>query len=448
MTDAAVKRTKVVAETELLPALRNYPSRLFVETTTRCNMKCHMCVKQSMGNGVKEGDISRETFEAILPALPQAEALILNGIGEPLLHPDFEAFIRIGKESMPAGSWVGFQSNGLLLDEARALSLVQAGLDRICLSLDAICPDTFRKIREGGEVKDLEFAFTALNKARMRHPESRLQIGVEFVIMRENIHQLPDVLRWVSKLGVSFAIVSHLLPYDKEHVAQIAYDYNTREAIEHYLSWKKKGEEQGIDITNFFHVYHCKFIRTPEEQRMVDFVLQMIAEARERDIFLHWDNLTKRDVAMAEDLAETFEQAKAVAKETGLDLRLPGSSPKNERTCDFIDNGGVFVSWDGDVHPCYFLWHTFQCHFAGRRKYVNRNVFGNLDETGILEIWNDPKYRAFREEVLKHEYPFCSNCNLLPCEYIYCEEFEQDCYTNIVPCGDCFWCMGLFQCLS
>jgi len=448
MTDAAVKRTKVVAETELLPALRNYPSRLFVETTTRCNMKCHMCVKQSMGNGVKEGDISRETFEAILPALPQAEALILNGIGEPLLHPDFEAFIRIGKESMPAGSWVGFQSNGLLLDEARALSLVQAGLDRICLSLDAICPDTFRKIREGGEVKDLEFAFTALNKARMRHPESRLQIGVEFVIMRENIHQLPDVLRWVSKLGVSFAIVSHLLPYDKEHVAQIAYDYNTREAIEHYLSWKKKGEEQGIDITNFFHVYHCKFIRTPEEQRMVDLVLQMIAEARERDIFLHWDNLTKRDVAMAEDLAETFEQAKAVAKETGLDLRLPGSSPKNERTCDFIDNGGVFVSWDGDVHPCYFLWHTFQCHFAGRRKYVNRNVFGNLDETGILEIWNDPKYRAFREEVLKHEYPFCSNCNLLPCEYIYCEEFEQDCYTNIVPCGDCFWCMGLFQCLS
>ena len=33
-------------------------------------------------------------------------------------------------------------------------------------------------------------------------------------------------------------------------------------------------------------------------------------------------------------------------------------------------------------------------------------------------------------------------------EYIYAEEFEQDCFTNAVPCGDCFWCMGLFHCLQ
>jgi putative metalloenzyme radical SAM/SPASM domain maturase len=249
-------------------------------------------------------------------------------------------------------------------------------------------------------------------------------------------------------LGVSFAIVSHLLPYDSSHVSQIAYDYNTQEAVELYTTWRKKGEEQGIDISDFFHIYHCKYLRTAEEQRMVDFVLEMIAEARARDIFLHLENLTKRDVAMADELAETFDRARIVAEETGLDLRLPGAAPKNERKCDFIDNGGVFVSWDGEIHPCYFLWHKFQCHFSGRKKYVNKKVFGNLRDKGILEIWNDPGYRAFREEVLKHEYPFCSNCNLLPCEYIYCEEFEQDCYTNTVPCGDCFWCMGLFQCLS
>jgi hypothetical protein len=69
-------------------------------------------------------------------------------------------------------------------------------------------------------------------------------------------------------------------------------------------------------------------------------------------------------------------------------------------------------------------------------------------ERGIEEIWNDPAFRGFRDEVVRHEYPFCTNCNLLPCEYLYTDEFEQDCYTNTVPCGDCFWCMGLFQCLS
>ncbi len=448
MDTTELKTTEHRCEVELLPAVRSYPSRLFVETTTYCNMKCQMCVKQSMGAGLVEGDMSVETFQAIEPALPRAEAMILNGIGEPLLHPYLEAFIQRGKMLMPPGSWVGFQSNGLLLDETRASSLIRAGLDRICLSLDAICPETFRKIREGGEVEDLERAFSALNKAKKLHTENKLQVGVEFVLMRDNIHQLPDVLRWAASLGVSFAIVSHLLPYDADHVSQIAYDYNTREAVELFSSWRKKAKEQGIDMSNFFHVYHCKFLRTPEEQRMVDFVLAMMAEARKRDIFLHLENLMKRDEKLAHEVEQTFERTRIVARETGLDLRLPEVAPRKERKCDFIDNGGVFISWDGKAHPCYFLWHKFQCHFSGRKKYVNQKVFGSLAEKGILEIWNDPQYRAFREEVLKHEYPFCSNCNLLPCEYIYCEEFEQDCYTNTVPCGDCFWCMMLFQCMS
>jgi MoaA/NifB/PqqE/SkfB family radical SAM enzyme len=112
-----------------IAAFREYPSRLFVETTTRCNLKCRMCVKQSGDGGICEGDISPSIFAALEPALPHVEALVLNGIGEPLLHPRLEDFIRRARELMPAGSWVGFQSNGLLLDNDLADSLVRAGLE-------------------------------------------------------------------------------------------------------------------------------------------------------------------------------------------------------------------------------------------------------------------------------------------------------------------------------
>ena len=145
--------------------------------------------------------MSRETFLALSAAFPAIEALILNGVGESLLHPDLEEFIRIAREAMPQESWIGFQSNGLLLDEQRALSLVKAGLDRICLSLDAVCPDMFRTIREGGEVDDLQKAFAALRSARDACPESRLQVGVEFVVMRDNLQQLPAVVRWAAAQG-------------------------------------------------------------------------------------------------------------------------------------------------------------------------------------------------------------------------------------------------------
>lgn len=448
--DEAAQRRRLslvpAAEGGTIPALREYPSRLFVETTTRCNLRCAMCVKQTGEGCIVEGDMPEAVFAALEPALPHAEALILNGIGEPLLHPRLDDFIRRAKGLMPPDGWVGFQSNGLLLHGARAASLVEAGLDRICLSMDAVSPDTFRRIREGGEVRDLERALAALNSAKARSG-SALRIGTEFVVMRDNARELPQTLRWAASKGATFAIVSHLLPYDAEHVAKVAYDANTDAAVEFFRPWRERAEREGIDLHRYFKVV-WNFLRPPEDQRIVAFVDEMRAEARSREIFIHLRNLLQRDEAWVEEIGRIFAEAQQVADETGLDLQLPEITPKSDRRCDFVDKGGAFVSWDGGVHNCYFLWHQFSCHFSGRKKYVNPKVFGNLTERGIGEIWNDPAFRSFRQEVLRHEYPYCSNCNLVPCEYIYTEEFEQDCFANTVSCGDCFWCMGLFRCLQ
>jgi hypothetical protein len=35
-----------------------------------------------------------------------------------------------------------------------------------------------------------------------------------------------------------------------------------------------------------------------------------------------------------------------------------------------------------------------------------------------------------------------------PCGFIDNPDFLNDCHTNTVPCGDCFWCMGMFNCLQ
>lgn len=59
-------------------ALRPYPSKLFVEVTTRCNLRCGMCVKETSDSGIVDGDLAPETFDALEPALSQTETLILN----------------------------------------------------------------------------------------------------------------------------------------------------------------------------------------------------------------------------------------------------------------------------------------------------------------------------------------------------------------------------------
>lgn len=555
------KTRKAVVE---IPPHRPYPSRLFVETTTRCNLHCRMCVKETWDQSTMEGDMADETFLALEPALPNLEALILNGIGEPLLDSRLEGFIRTAKKLMPPGSWIGFQSNGMLLDKERAVSLLEAGLDRICISADALNPETFREIRRGGEEQGVERAFVALHDAMVSCNRPDLKLGLEFVLMRDNTRELPDLLRRAAALGASFAIVTHVLPYAESSMPLSAFDANMDGAVELFGQWKNRAEQEGLNIGDYFKVLwkymrkpseqelalflselatiaagsggmdmvreimgsslpskqitiksfadtrgqlqHLfgdderwrdaleqifvqlaaeelrgesgvaraqalvrswkekslpgetslvdyltviwKYSRTPREQQLYQLVEEMKAAARARDISLHLKNLMERDEEWAAELEQVFASARAVAKETGLELVLPGTAPNSNRKCDFIEKGSVFVSWNGNVHPCYFLWHQYGCHLFGRKKLVAPKVFGNVRQRGIVEIWNDSAFRTFRDEVLGYDFPYCSNCNVVPCQYLVAEEFEQDCYGNTVPCGDCFWCMGMFNCLQ
>jgi MoaA/NifB/PqqE/SkfB family radical SAM enzyme len=174
----------------------------------------------------------------------------------------------------------------------------------------------------------------------------------------------------------------------------------------------------------------------------------MKGDAHARDIFVNVQKMLERDEAWTQRVREIFAEAAAVAYREGVELSLPEVVPCGERRCDFVEEGGAFVSWDGKVHPCYFLWHGYRCFINGREKFVRPKVLGDLAEKGLLEIWNDAAYTVFRRSVLGYDYPFCSDCNLAKCcDYVLAEEFQQDCYINSEPCGDCLWCKGVFQCL-
>lgn len=432
---------------DVYPAFREQPSRLYVETTSRCNLSCTMCMKQASGAGMSDGDISLETFDALSPVFPNLEALVLNGVGEPLLNPGLEQFIVRARKHMPSAGWIGFQTNGLLMTNIRALSLVDAGVDKICLSMDGATSETFSSIREGGQLADLEWALSALSSAKQSCMREEMRIGVEYVLMRDNLRELPAALKWAASRGVSFAIVSHLLPYDESHMARCAYDLCTAEALSLYHAWKLKAEIARVDVHRYFQVL-WKYSKTEEEQRIVDFVEAIKADARQRELTLDMKKLLSMDLGRLESLVEVFEEAKEVAQETGLDLWLPEAAPRERRQCDFIEQGGAFVSWDGKVHPCYYLWHGCRSYANGWMHPVQPKVFGSLAKQSLREIWNSTEFRTYRENVLRYDYPFCAGCNFAPCDYVQGETFEHDCYVNREPCGGCMWGAGLFRCLQ
>lgn len=434
-----------ISPSDMECALLPQPSRLFVEVTSRCNLHCPMCVKYSGPTKSPEGDMTPAVFESLGPAFPFLDALILNGIGEPLLHPNLEDFIRVAKRSMPAASWVGFQSNGHLLDATRARSLARAGLDKIFLSVDATSPELFRAVRSGGSLGRVERALDVLANVRKERIGSALEVGAEFVVMRENLRELPSLVRWLASRGVTRLIVSHILPFGSAMADQPIFGMNTESGEMFYRNWLARARQQGIDLSQYFKVL-WKYKKTPDEMRLIELVQSISTQACQNDIPFHIGNLI--DGEELDQAEEVFREAEAIAASVGLRLVLPSVRPLTAHACVGVKQGGMFIAWDGKVSPCHFLWRSFSCNLYGRRKQVAQRIFGDLSQESILDVWNRQEYKQFRGDVLRGRYPHCPGCNVYPCEDIDSIDFENDCYGETVPCGDCLWSMGLLQCMG
>jgi putative metalloenzyme radical SAM/SPASM domain maturase len=430
---------------EAPPARRLYPSRLFAEVTTRCNLRCAMCVKQTPGQAIVDGDMSAATFERLGPSFPHLEALVLNGIGEPMLHRGLEQFIATARAAMPADSWIGFQTNGQLLSPRRAASLVEAGIDRIAISADAVADDQLMAIRDGAHIGSIAAGARAVHEAARRSGRA-VSLGLEFVAMRGNLDQLPELVRWAARHEFAFLIVTHMLPYDSAMANQAAFSPATDQALAIYRTWRDRALADDVDLRRYLGSF-MSFTPSAEASRAIEYVRRMVADATSQGISLKVADLLAFDEQRLERVEATFAKARELATEAGIDLRLPATVPTQVRHCDFVEEGSAFVSWDGDLHPCYFLWHGFQCHLAGLVKTVRPRTFGNAGTIGILDAWNGADWAAFRDAVTRYQFPFCYDCNLAMCDYVQDGDFEQDCHVGNVPCAACLWCTGPFQCL-
>jgi putative metalloenzyme radical SAM/SPASM domain maturase len=432
--------------TEPSPALKPHPTKLIVETTTRCNLQCPMCMKNSGKDPLVEADMTQETFDSLIPAFHSLQVLVLSGIGEPFLHPHLDDFIRIAKKHMPSGSWVGFQSNGFMVDEQRSERLIEAGLDRICLSIDAMDPEGFRLIRKGGELSGVIQALQALNAARKRN-HAPLKIGIEFVLRKDNLMALPETIRWAGANGVDFALVTHLFPYHPDLSDKTVYAVASDISIDVFRKHVNRAMKMSVDMRRYYDVFMIP-TKTRKEREIIKLVESMRSMARQRGMPLNLQALFAMDLAGPETTEAVFEEARSTASSVNLEMRLPGSVPSSARKCEFVEEGCAFVSVGGGVHPCYSLWHRYHYYPTNSETSVGPRNFGMLADGGILEIWNDPAFASFRCNVLEYTYPYCFDCNFSLCGNMNTDEFERDCCLNTEPCGACLWCMDMMQCLK
>lgn len=422
------------------------PQKLYLEVTTRCNLKCSKCVKQIEGARVKESDFSSILFDKLIPALSSVQSLILNGLGEPLLHPQLPEMIRTARGVMDDDATIGFQTNGAMLTESLAAEIAEAGLSTICFSLDSLHEDPLH-CSQSPDMRTTVRAIQNMHNGAGRAGAS-LQIGLEIVVSRNNRGELPKMVHWAAENGVDFILATHLFAYDQDMAAESIFGLNTVNAVELFRSYSEKAKNQGLDLENTLRsILRTK--RMGRDERFTQLLQEMRKEAAARDIHLHFMNLLDYDEEDAAVNATIFAQAEEAAKRYNLDLRLPVLCSQHERQCPFIQDAAVFVNVHGEVMPCHFLWHSYPCMAGSYKIAVQERSFGNIQQKSLEEIWQQCDYREFRHQVLKDEYSRCWCCPQSPCSDVVNTNILDinDCHGSIVPCGHCRWSIGGLHCL-
>jgi radical SAM protein with 4Fe4S-binding SPASM domain len=188
-----------------LPAL---PKELQLEVTGACNLACRMClVRYRPKLGRRSGAMCFHTFKELVDALPELEKLTLQGLGEPLLAPDFFQMLEYASGR---GIRMGFNTNGTYLTPEASERLVRLGLDWLHISLDGASAETYEGIRDGSDFARVCQNIESLVAVKRRLGAERPTIQLVFVAMRRNLHELPALVRLASDWGIGQVWVQNL----------------------------------------------------------------------------------------------------------------------------------------------------------------------------------------------------------------------------------------------
>ena len=167
---------------------------LFWECTTRCNLNCLHCGSDCSKDSLYH-DMPLDDFLSALDTVktPSKNFMVVLTGGEPLLRKDIELCGRAIKKRGMKWSMV---SNGHLYDKKKHISLLNAGLGALTISLDGL-EESHNWLRNS---KD---SFSRVSNAiNLAVSSSRLYFDVVTCINKRNFQELSSIRNYLIQKGV------------------------------------------------------------------------------------------------------------------------------------------------------------------------------------------------------------------------------------------------------
>jgi GTP 3',8-cyclase len=185
---------------------------LRVSLTDRCNLRCAYCMPPEGLDWLPAPEVLTGD-EVVRLVRIGVETLGIREVrftgGEPLLRRDLVSIVAATAALSPRPE-ISLTTNGIGLDR-RAVSLREAGLDRINVSLDTLRPEVFRKLSRRDRLSDVLSGLAAAASAGLT------PVKVNTVLMRDlNDDEAPDLLRYCLEHGYELRFIEQM-PLDAQH---------------------------------------------------------------------------------------------------------------------------------------------------------------------------------------------------------------------------------------
>lgn len=152
------------------------PPRPFVMTTERCQLSCVMCHFKGPNAVKKFATLDPALVRKALVGYPPGERLWFVATGEFFSDPNALVHLRTACE---LGLHPQVITHGQLLVPQLIDEILEIGVREIMISVDAIDPDRYARIRRGGRLEIILDACAYLRTTRARYPD--LRVGVSAI---------------------------------------------------------------------------------------------------------------------------------------------------------------------------------------------------------------------------------------------------------------------------
>lgn len=191
-----------------------FPSQILADIAEVCNLSCVHCphpeFKRSEHYSARylDPELNKKMVDEVKAhghGITQYIRYASNG--EPLVHP--KAYDMIEYAALNSGAYVTLTTNGTIMNERRMQRLLESKVHMIDISIDAFHPETYAKIRVGGDLSVTQSNVLKL-LAWIRESRANTKVVVSFVEQPQNSHEAADFDAYWKDQGADYVIIRRL----------------------------------------------------------------------------------------------------------------------------------------------------------------------------------------------------------------------------------------------